>query len=274
MCTVFVSIDPVSPAPVVVLAARDEYADRAWLPPARHWPRRPRLLGGLDLLAGGTWLAVRPGGEAQGPRLGCVLNGFGRPADPAGRLSRGELPLLAASGAALDGLDWERYDPFHLVTVDPGLVQVVSWNGTGLSRQTLGPGLHGIINDGMEGTAGHRTSSRRASRMMAARLAHFRPRLAAVPRPAPALGPAGGADTPTARAWGEWSVIADGDGLDRTDPAALVQHRDFGEGRVWATTSLSLVALGPAGVRYDFNPAPGNAAWHAVDLTGAAGRPV
>ncbi|MEU2632929.1 NRDE family protein, partial [Kitasatospora sp. NPDC007106] len=61
MCTVFVSFDPGSPVPVVVLAARDEYADRAWLPPARHWPDRPRLLGGLDLLAGGTWLAVDPG---------------------------------------------------------------------------------------------------------------------------------------------------------------------------------------------------------------------
>ncbi|PBC75917.1 transport and Golgi organization protein 2 [Streptomyces sp. TLI_235] len=271
MCTVFVSFDPGSAVPVLVLAARDEYADRAWLPPARHWPARPRLVGGLDLVAGGTWLAVDPGGAGRTPRLACILNGFGLPADPAGRLSRGELPLLAAEGDGLADRDWARYDPFHLITAGPDAVSMLGWSGTELTRRSLEPGLHAVINDGMEGLASHRTSSRRASRMMAARLAHFRPRLAAVHRPEPPTAPdpassdSAGADAPTAEVWGDWPAIADGDGLDRTHPAALVQRRDFGDGRIWATTSLALVGLGRDGVRYDFNPAPGNAAWYPVD---------
>ncbi|WP_354637506.1 NRDE family protein [Kitasatospora camelliae] len=265
MCTVFVSFDPGSPVPVLVLAARDEYTDRAWLPPARHWPRHPRLLGGLDLLAGGTWLAVDPGGTGRSPRLACILNGFGLPADPARRLSRGELPLLAAAGDDLADRDWTRYDPFHLITAEPDAVTSLGWSGAELTRRVLEPGLHAVINDGMEGLASHRTSSESAARMMAARLAHFRPRLAAVRRPEPPTGPVDGAGTPTAEAWADWPPIADGDGLDRTDPAALVQHREFDEDRVWATTSLALVGLGRSGIRYDFNPAPGNAAWYPVD---------
>lgn len=272
MCTAFVSIDPYSPTPVLILAVRDEYADRQWLPPGRHWPSRPDLVGGRDLLAGGTWLAVNPGAgrtetpehdetadRRDEPRVACLLNGFGRPADPAVRLSRGDLPLTAAADGELGRLDLERYDPFHLICAESAKVQVLSWTGEELSEQLLPSGLHIVVNDGFEGQAANRTSSVRAGEMMAARIAHFRPRLEAAHRPEPA-------DGPTGAAWGEWLRIADGDGLDRADPAALIQRRDFGDGRIWATTSVSLVALGHSGVRYDFNPAPGSAAWHQVDL--------
>ena len=60
MCTTVISVDPQSDVPVLLVGVRDEFADRAWLPPARHWPEHPELVGGVDLLAGGTWLAVRP----------------------------------------------------------------------------------------------------------------------------------------------------------------------------------------------------------------------
>ncbi|GAA2246523.1 MULTISPECIES: NRDE family protein [Kitasatospora] len=268
MCTAFVSIDPGSTTPVVVLAVRDEYIGRDWLPPDRHWPSRPALVGGRDLLAGGTWLAVHPGGDDEPSRMACLLNGFGRAADPALRLSRGDLPLLAAAdGDALEGLDLERYDPFHLVRAQAGEVRVLSWSGHELRERRLPPGLHVVVNDGLEGEAENRTSSLRAGRMMAARIAHFRPRLAAARRPEPTSSPAG---RPTTEAWGQWLPVAAGDGLELDEPAALIQRRDFGDGRIWGTTSVSLVALARSGVRYDFNPAPGSHVWHQVGLGGQA----
>jgi hypothetical protein len=84
-----------------------------------------------------------------------------------------------------------------------------------------------------------------------ARVAHFLPRLhaAAVPRPRPG--------DPVARAWGDWLPLMDGDGLSPDDPRALIVRHDLGDGRVYGTTSVSLVALAPDGVRYDFTGRPG-----------------
>src|SRR5690606_23852745 len=92
---------------------------------------------------------------------------------------------------------------------------------------------------------------------MAARLAYFRPRLAAAPRPEPG-------DGPVESAWGAWLPLLNGDGLPRADHRALLPLLDLGDGRVWGTTSVSLVALGDR-VRYDFSAAPGEeSAWTRV----------
>src|SRR5215472_10327082 len=111
MCTAVLSIEPGLPA--LLAGIRDELTDRAWEPPGRHWPRDPGLVGGLDLLAGGTWLAVAP----QDRLASCVLNGRGRPAPPTARRSRGALPLQAAAGGELDRRALASLDPFHLLTV-------------------------------------------------------------------------------------------------------------------------------------------------------------
>src|ERR1700737_3791330 len=113
MCTTVVSIDPYSPVPVLMVGVRDEFLERPWLPPDRHWPRHPQLVGGQDLQALGTWLAVHP----QAPRVACVLNGHGEVAGDSRRLTRGWLPLLLAGEGNLGDLDPTRYDPFHLVCV-------------------------------------------------------------------------------------------------------------------------------------------------------------
>ena len=85
---------------------------------------------------------------------------------------------------------------------------------------------------------------------MAARADHFRARFAAVPRPEPAAG------GPTESAWGDWLPIVTGDGLALDGDAALIQRRDFGDGRIWGSSSVSLLALGPELLRYDFATAP------------------
>ncbi len=68
-------------------------------------------------------------------------------------------------------------------------------------------------------------------------------------------------------AWGDWLTLADGDGLSDTDPAAIVVRHELPDGRVYGTTSVSLVALGAHALRYDFQPVPADpTTWYPVDL--------
>jgi hypothetical protein len=145
MSMVIVSLEPSEPK-MLLVGIRGEMLNRPWLPPGRHWPELP-LVGGRDELAGGTWLAVHP----AIPRVACVLNGRGQHAPQPFRKSRGELPLLTATGGrpALDGLDPAAYDPFHLIVGDIASVQVLSWDGVRESRISLGTGMHVITSNGM-----------------------------------------------------------------------------------------------------------------------------
>lgn len=251
VCTAIVDVDPASAFPVLLAGIRDEFHDRAWITPGRHWPHYPNLIGGQDLLASGTWLAVDP----DVPRAATVLNGWGALAPQATRLSRGDLPLLFAGTGAVDDLPLDRYDPFHLVCATPKRVFLLSWDGHRSQHRELGPGLHVIVNSGLEGTD---TVEGPGIAEMAARIKFFRPQLAAAARPEPQPG------ISTAAAWGQWLPLVDGAGLDRGDERALLVRRTLGE-RTWGSTSVSLVALRGQGVRYDFNAEPGDAqGWSAV----------
>ncbi|MFG3224171.1 NRDE family protein [Kitasatospora sp. NPDC048194] len=240
------SIEPAAAVPVLLLSVRDEYLGRGWLPPGHHWPDRPGLLGGLDLAAGGTWLAVDPARRTAA----CLLNGFGPSAPADARLSRGRLPLTALRDGGIGHLDLTPYDPFHLVQVGPEGARVTSWGGGRKAERRLPTGLSVVLNDGLEGAAADRTAPERIRTVLAARAAHFRARFAAVPRPQPT------ADGPAAAAWGGWLPIVTGDGLAPDEDAALIQRRDFGDGRIWGSTSISLLAMGPGLLRYDFAAAP------------------
>jgi uncharacterized protein with NRDE domain len=241
MCTAIVGYDPGARVPVFLAGVRDELVDRAWVPPARHWPHHPGLVGGRDELAGGTWLAVDPGA----PRVACVLNGVGRPAAEERRRSRGELPLLVAEAGTLD-LDLEQYDPFHLVGAEPSAVRLWSWDGARLSARKLEPGLHIVVNSGLA-----EPGTRDGDDHMSSRVAHFRPLFEAAHRDREA-----------------WRGLLDGDGLDPSDDRALIVRRELDGGRIWGTTSISLISLGPHGVGYDFTAAPGDpTAWRPVSAS-------
>jgi hypothetical protein len=246
MCTAILSIQP--GAPVLLAGVRDELVSRAWQPPGRHWPDYPGLIGGRDLLAGGTWLALAP--EAR--RVACVLNARGRMAPEQTRRSRGVLPLQAAVDGKLGRAGLADFDPFHLVSAEPGAATLWSWDGDRLAERELTAGLHVIVNGGLG------TSDMDHER---ARIGHFLPRLRAAARPAPRPG------LPVSQAWGSWLPLMNGDGLDPSDPRALIVRRDLGDGRIWGTTSISLVALAQDGLRYDFNGRPGEPdAWYPVPL--------
>lgn len=256
MCTAFVDVDPASATPVLLAGIRDEFHDRSWVPPGRHWPDHPRLIGGRDLQAGGTWLAVDP----VTARAATVLNGWGVLAPQAARSSRGDLPLRFAAGEELSDLPLERYDPFHLLCASVDEVFLLSWDGRRCQRRVLEAGLHVIVNSGLEGAD---AIDGPGVAEMAARIKHFRALLTAADRPQP------DAQLPTAQAWAPWLPLVDGAGLDRTDERALLVRRTLGE-RAWGTTSVSLVALRrDGGVRYDFNADPGDAAGWSVVADGA-----
>jgi Transport and Golgi organisation 2 len=241
VCTVIVSVDPAANMPVLLVGLRDEFSGRPWLPPARHWPDCSELVGGRDLQAGGTWLAVNTLNSA----VACVLNGEGRPAPERGRLSRGELPLVLASGDSIGSLLLDRFDPFHAIRANAEKVSMWSWDGLELVATTLDKGLHMVVNSGLEPTG-----------EMAARVGHFHPRLLAAPRPF----------SPHHNGWEPWLSLVDGDGLDPAEPRAMVLRREISDGHFWGTSSISLVALGHDRVSFHFSGQPGSGHFEEVPL--------
>jgi hypothetical protein len=267
MCTVVVSLSPEAPVPLLLLGVRDEFTGRPWQPPARHWPvpETPEwspLIGGLDEQAGGTWLAVHPGLS----RVGCILNGRGEFAPPDRRRSRGELPLRAAAEGrkALRELRDDpgtlaRYDPFYLVCADLNpfpAVLLLSWDGVNAGLTELGPDTHVLTN------AGHMYPSTRGSQQKPAdeKAARFGPKFAA-------HRPSGDPAATLTGAWADWLALARGDGLSAAEPGAIIVRRELPDGRVWGSTSVTLVALAADGsLRYDFQPEPPDpATWYSVD---------
>lgn len=240
MCTVLLRFQPGAPWPLVAGAVRDEFADRAWDPPAAHWPPpRDRLIGGRDRTAGGTWLAVDP----DTPALAAVLNGVRLPPPPRGnRPSRGGLPLAALSGELPDDpAELARYDGFHLLHATAAWVRVWSWDGVAVRRRDLSPGDHILVNDGVDAVSDPLVP-------------HFAPLLRETKDPDPYLG------------WGGWVDLLAGDGLDPEDPRALLIRREA-NGRVFGSTSECLVALAPGRARFHFSADPARAgAWYPVPL--------
>ena len=264
MCTVVVSLQPAAPVPLLLLGIRDEFTGRPWQPPARHWAATEwaPLIGGLDEQAGGTWLAVHP----EQSRVGCILNGRGTFAPPDRRRSRGELPLRAAAEgqAALKELHQApetlaRYDPFYLVCADLAAVLLLGWDGVTADLTELEPATHMLTN------AGHMFPPGRDDLLKPPdeKAAWFGPKFAA-------HRPSGDPDPKTATpadAWGDWLTLAAGDGLAATEPGAIIVRRELPDGRVYGSTSVTLVALAADGrLRYDFQPDPHNtASWYPVE---------
>jgi uncharacterized protein with NRDE domain len=142
VCTILLAWRAVPGAPIVLAANRDELLDRPSLPP-RLLSERPLIAAGQDVLAGGTWLAVRGDGA-----VAAVTNRRSEFRDPQ-RRSRGELPLalLRTAGddeahSMLEGIAAHDYNPFNALYVSPQSAWVAEAHGDGLRLHTLDPGLH------------------------------------------------------------------------------------------------------------------------------------
>ncbi len=274
MCTVVVSLAPEDPVPLLLLGIRDEFTGRPWQPPARHWLGSP-LIGGRDEQAGGTWLAVDP----HPPRVACILNGWGEFAAPDRRRSRGELPLLAAAEGrqALRDLHDEpvalaSYDPFYLVCaeLDPfPSVLLLSWDGTNPGLTDLQPATHMLTNVGHmyppTSENMYPPTSENQPKPTDEKARHFGPKFAAT-------RPSGDPAAPLKDAWADWLTLAGGDDLAATEPGAIIVRRALPDGRVWGSTSATLIALARDGrLRYDFQPDPKTppdpTTWYSVDTS-------
>ena len=239
MCTVLVRVAPGEPWPLLLGAVRDEFVDRAWDPPGRHWDGPwADLAGGRDRTAGGTWLAVHP----DRPAVAALLNGFRRDPPTPGegpRPTRGTLALdILTTGDLPPVLD--RYDRFHLLRASAAGAHLWTWDGEALAERELEPGTHLVVNAGLDA---HEDPM----------VPHFEPLLAALPRPGDDLDVA----------WAAWRHLLLGDGLPLDDERALLVRKEI-DGRTYGSTSASLVAIGADGLRYEFTAHPTEPEWAAV----------
>jgi uncharacterized protein with NRDE domain len=109
VCLLIALFKVVPSAPLIVAANRDEQYERPAVAITTLRKAGPRVLGGRDEVAGGTWMAVNEYGVVAG--LTNLPSPHGR--DPAKR-SRGELPVaLAAHQDAAAAVAW------ICATVDP-----------------------------------------------------------------------------------------------------------------------------------------------------------
>lgn len=243
MCTVLIRVDPTAPWPVVLGAIRDEFVDRAWDPPGRHWTGPwATFVGGRDRTAGGTWLAVDP--SPARPAVAALLNG--PPIEPlpdgAVRPTRGTLALSALAGEPLPaGDDLVAYARFHLLLATRSVAELWTWDGEQLAHRSLTGGAHIIVNAGLDAEEDPLVT-------------HFTPALAALGPPALDDG-----------SWGGWPPLLSGGGVAGDDPRALVKAKEI-EGRAYGTTSGALVALAANGrTRYAFTAEPGDlTSWEPV----------
>ncbi len=148
MCLIVLAIGQSQRYPLILAGNRDEFHARPTRK-AEWWADRTDILGGRDLQAGGTWLALHRSG-----RFATVTNY--RDAEPVSAKfrSRGHLvtEFLDSEESPLDylsAIDGERYAGFNLIAGDGKEFAYVSNRGAG-PRQ-LAAGVYGLSNALLDG---------------------------------------------------------------------------------------------------------------------------
>ena len=155
MCLVVFGINLTPDLPFVLAANRDEFHARP-ARPMQWWSDQPHILGGRDLQAGGTWLAI----NRQG-RFATVTNYRDAvPPNPSLR-SRGHLVTDFLSSdmdplTFLQSIDGERYAGFNLLVSDSKRVGYLS-NRDGPAK-LLDDGIFAVSNAVLD-TPWHKVTS-------------------------------------------------------------------------------------------------------------------
>jgi len=144
MCLILLALHTVPKRPWLLLGNRDEYHGRPSLS-AEHWSDAPNVVGGRDLEAGGSWLAVTREG-----RFAAVTNVRTGP-PRRGKRSRGALVADFVRGAESASEYAQRisfvrdeFGPFNLVVGD----RDGAWGASALSETAwrFGDGVHVLSN--------------------------------------------------------------------------------------------------------------------------------
>ncbi len=150
MCTLILGFNVVAPQSMLLGANRDEDPSRPSEVPA-PLGESPPIVGGRDLLAGGTWLAIRGRETAV-----AMLNRRGQPPAAPTR-SRGLLTLDVARepdpALAFERLVRECYAPFTLVVARPRHSWILAWDGERARLTEPGPGWHVLTHTELDDDA-------------------------------------------------------------------------------------------------------------------------
>jgi uncharacterized protein with NRDE domain len=129
--------------PLIVAANRDEFFARPTRP-AHVWDEDAQVVGGRDLRAGGSWLAVTGGGRfaaITNIRYAQIEGGPSRGALVAEFIRSDETPLVFLERLAAHA---RQYAGFHLILGDGSTLAHFSNAGAGPSM--IEPGIFGISN--------------------------------------------------------------------------------------------------------------------------------
>ena len=149
MCLVACAWRAAKEFPFILAANRDEFHDRPSAP-ANWWPHAPDVLGGLDLRAGGSWLAIDRSG-----RLATVTNirgdhGKARDARSRGHLVRDYLTQGQHTDTYMEQLRSEAptYAPFNLLLADNH--SLTYYATAAVTPIELEPGVYGLSNAALD----------------------------------------------------------------------------------------------------------------------------
>lgn len=148
MCLVLLAIGQSPEYPLIIAGNRDEFHARP-TEAAHWWTDRPDIVGGRDLEAGGTWLALHRSG-----RFATVTNYRDAEASTTGQRSRGHLVTDFLEGAQaprsyLEGIDGSAYAGFNLIVGDAEKAAYLSNRDE--SVRDLAPGVYGLSNALLDG---------------------------------------------------------------------------------------------------------------------------
>ncbi|CAM3605915.1 NRDE family protein [Halomonas lysinitropha] len=152
MCLIAFDHRPGSAFPLRLVANRDEFHARP-AAPLGIWPDASEIVGGRDLEAGGSWLAVHRRG-----RVAAITNVRDpRLTVPPGAASRGALVRealecndLATWLQRLAGTAAECYPGFNLLTGDGERLWHLHRGRDGVWLNEVPPGLHGLSNASLD----------------------------------------------------------------------------------------------------------------------------
>jgi hypothetical protein len=258
MCTLLIGDGILGRGTLLVGANRDEDPARPSHPP-RLLREAPPVVGGRDVVAGGTWLAVRERRAvvavlnrrdrwtsprpAAAPEVATAPAGpaVAFPAPPPGRRSRGLLALEAAAAdgavgdvsaladaavhSALRALEVDAYAPFSLAFLAPGCCRLLTHDpGAAPQIRDLDPGWHVLTHADLDDAREPRTARLLES------LAGFGPR---------------GEDEAIAGLLARlsWHGTPAGPGACAVPPVCIHHGRAV-------TVSSALVSISPGGARY------------------------